>query len=391
MKLSMLIPEFPAQTHAFFWREIEALKKLGVDVSIISTRKPDLNLVNHAFAKNAARETFYLHPPTLNALISLLVQPLWLLQAMGYALSVQGLKNKIRCLVLILNAGGARAHMKKHGVTHAHGHSCANVAHLLAMVSLAAGPSYSLSLHGGLDVYGDNHTVKFQRAKFVATVTRPLQKDVRNLTGWDETRVPHISMGVDLAKFEHIQPKKIVSEPIRFITVARLAWGKGHNYSLEALAQLKQEGIGFHYTIVGGGPHEDDIRHQVTTLSLADNVTFKGTLGQDDVIKALQESHVLLLTSEGTFEAAPVCVMEAMAAGLPTITSIIGGTPDMIDDGKDGYLVEQRNVSEILSRMKTFIENPEILYTMGQNAKKSAWEKFSHHVQAKKLLDKINQ
>jgi glycosyltransferase involved in cell wall biosynthesis len=303
-----------------------------------------------------------------------------------YALRLQGVKAKLTAIYCAVLAAGLRQHAVKKQLTHIHGHSCANVAHILAMASLKGGPSYSLTLHGSLETYGDNHQSKFALARFVSTVTRPLQRDVMTLMQWREDKVPVISMGVDTSQFQGLPRVQNDNQPVRFISVARLALGKGHKFTLEALAECKKLGYSWRYVIVGSGPDEQAIKQTVQDLELQDWVEFKGSMGEGGVIEALELADILMLTSRGTFEAAPVCVMEAMASAIPTITSIIGGTADMITNAEDGFLVPQGDVLAITQAMTAFFEQREWIIQMGEQARKRALIQFDYIALAEKLL-----
>ena len=152
---------------------------------------------------------------------------------------------------------------------------------------------------------------------------------------------------------------------------------------------MKQKQYKFHYHIVGSGPYQEGIEQQVKDLGLESYVTLHGSLGESAVLKLLLQSDVLLLTSVGNFEAAPVCVMEAMACGVPCIVSYIGGTPDMISQGVDGFLVDQRSVSDIENAMDEFFTNPDKLEDMSKAARVSALEKFDYKKHAKNLVSYI--
>lgn len=388
MKIGYVVPEFPSQTHIFFWREIQALRSLGSEVNIISTRRADLSAVEHDFAKPASYETYYLHPPKFSYLVYAFLNIVWFFSAFKYAITMPGFKNKLLNMYFILLAAGLRLYAKRNELAHIHGHSCAHVAHILAMASLKGGPSYSLTLHGGLSTYGDNHWQKFVNAKFVSTVTKPLQADVMALMSWDDFRIPVISMGVNINRFKGIPRIIDESQPLRLISVARLALGKGHKYTLQALAKLKnKQGLSWRYCIVGNGPDESEIKKMAVDLGISNWVDFKGSLGESAVIDQLEQSDILMLTSVGTFEAAPVCVMEAMASGIPTITSIIGGTKDMITHGVDGFLVQQESVNEIYDALLQVFNQRDLVNTMGANARKSALEQFDYNVLAQRLLN----
>lgn len=391
--LGYFIPEFPGQTHIFFWRELLAIRSTGQSAQLISTRKADLSQVKHLFATPASKETFYLHPPSLASFFFPLFNISWFIKSLKYiaALPDGGLAEKLKVSYFIIAAANMIRFCRNNNIKHVHGHSCASVAHILALASLHNEISYSLTLHGGLNTYGNNHKNKFSHAKFVSTVTRPLQKEVNEKTGLPLNRIPVISMGVDLSKFNYIENKQNTSHPLKLVTVARLAIGKGHAFTLQALARLKEQGFDFHYTIVGGGEARSAIEEAINRHQLNDQVSLTGSLGEEDVLAILRDSDVLMLTSFGEFEAAPVCVMEAMAIGIPTITSIIGGTRDMINDSVDGFLVEQRNVDQIEQALLRFLTNRQLVTQFGEAARQKAEKDFDAVLQAKKLIAEINK
>lgn len=387
-KLGYLIPEFPSQTHIFFWREINAIRSMGIDVQIISTQKSDLTKVKHDFAKPASKQTFYLHPPKLSYFSHIFLRPLWLFRCMRYIFSLETrMVEKLRLIYFIVMASGLLMFCQRNHIKHIHGHSCASVAHILAMASLNEEITYSLTLHGGLNIYGDSHRQKMKRAAFVATVTQPLHDEVKQHTGLPSDHIPVISMGVDLEKFTPARRQFDKTKPLRFVTIARLSIGKGHTYSLQALSRLKAAGFPFSFTIVGDGPDRSLVERDIVDLGLQKEVSLTGTLSEDEVLNVLESSDVLLLTSFGEFEAAPVCVMEAMASGIPTITSIIGGTRDMVDHDVNGFLVEQCNVDEIEAAILRFFRDRSLVSAMGERARKKAESVFDYKVQAFNLIE----
>ena len=106
-RIAMLIPEFPNQTHAFFWREILAMEEAGAKVSILSTRRPAPEACPHAFREEAVARTTYLFPPRLGAVAAaLLRRPGRSLRAVGYILGLQEtpVLARVKLLALVLSA-----------------------------------------------------------------------------------------------------------------------------------------------------------------------------------------------------------------------------------------------------------------------------------------------
>jgi glycosyltransferase involved in cell wall biosynthesis len=394
-KIGYLVPEFPGQTHIFFWREIQALKTMGVQVVLISTRRSNLRLVKHSFAIPASRETHYVFPPKIiNVLKTFLINFSWLLKTINYIIKLKEatINEKIKYVGMIPSAADLLYFCIKKKISHVHCHSCGNAAHLLSMVNLSKMVNYSLTLHGDLSVYGKDHFDKMNRAKFIAAVTKPLQEQIAKQVGIEIEKLPIIWMGVDTNRFKlSICKRKKNGSPLRLFTVARLNPAKGHIFALKAIKMLVEKGLKLQYVIAGEGDYRTELEKFVCDLELEKTVRLIGSIDEDAVISEMDKADIVLLTSIGPGEAAPVCIMEAMASGNPVISSIIGGTPDMINHGVDGFLVPQRDEKNIMETIERLAEDTNLRLTIGHAARKTAELRFNHIMQAKKLLKSIER
>lgn len=390
MHIGYFIPEFPSQTHAFFWRESRALEALGHRVSFYSTRAPSAGSTRHEFATEARARTRYVFPPPLRAFAYFLLRPWALFPVLGYVarLGESTFAQKLRVLAFAPCAAELLLAARKAGVEHIHAHSCADSAHIVALAERLGGPSYSATLHGDLEVYGKEHARKFERAALMTAVTTPLVRQLVEFAGVAESRVHRIPMGVDVGVFTKRAPRS-AGAPLELLSVARLNPMKGHVFAFRALAALKAEGLRFSYRVIGGGDHRAALEAEVAALGLTSEVRFLGSLGEREVAREMASADVLLLTSFGLGEAAPVCVMEAMAAGVPPIVSIIGGTPEMIDDGVDGLLVPQEDVPAISAAIRRLADDLELWSQMSARAVDKAHRAFSHSMLAARFASAI--
>jgi len=391
--IGYLVPEFPAQTHAFFWREMQAIEETGVPVMLFSTRRPAPGTCPHAFAAEAAARTHYLFPPRAGRVLALLARhPARTLKAIGYimGLSETPWATRLKYLALIASAADLAASCRACGIAHVHIHSCANAAHLGALAHILGGLNYSLTLHGDLPVYGTDHRAKMARATFVSAVTAPLQRTLRTQISPTQP-YPVIWMGVDADRFRPDPARRATRPTDRFevVTVARLTHNKGHRFFLRAMAELRDEGVNIHYRVAGDGPERPEIEAEIARLGLSDHVTLLGSVDEAVVLDLLQSSDALALTSIRKGEAAPVAIMEAMSCGLPVICSIIGGTADMIKDGDDGFLVPQEDLAAIATTARILATDPARRAAMGQAARVTAQEKFDHRTNAQALYREI--
>lgn len=393
MKIGYLVPEFPGQTHGFFWREILHIEAAGDDVAIFSTRRPR-DRTKHAFSEFATVRTLYLTDLRIRDAMS------WLsagLAALGlFARSdVRKLRNqgerwlKIFALAVV----GARLGTlcrRKH-ILHLHGHSCADAGYVLAFSRLSGGPPFSLSLHGDLAVYGRGHEFKFGHAKFVACVTDALCTQVQTQLPELAEKPQLIRMGIERSPANQNGKDWSPSPTFRMVTVARLNQMKGHRHAIAAVAKLKQRGIRVRYDIIGEGDFFSEIADQIEEAGLQSEVYMVGPLPNDQIVERLPKYDAFVLPSVGLGEAAPVAVMEAMGVGIPVVCSIIGGTPEMIEHERTGFLFTQGDeaaLSDILARLA---DDPEMRKRVGEAAQDHAHSNFLTSVSAAKLMHCIRQ
>jgi colanic acid/amylovoran biosynthesis glycosyltransferase len=393
LKIAIMIPEFPSQTHAFFWREIEALRSLGIDVAVVSTRRPPADACKHDFAGLAAQQTTYLFPPDWVAdALFLLMHPALVGKTLRYIASLEesSWSQRLSAIFLLLPAARLCRFSRTNRLYHLHVHSFANSAHVAAIAKLLGGVDFSLALHGDLEVYGRDHASKVKYASFIRCVTFPLRQQLLSQKISSPSKIHLLWMGVDT---EYFKPKdrstRQINDRFHLLTVARLHMNKGHRFALHAIQRLINQGLDVRYTIIGDGPAHEDIAREVRYLELSEVVDMVGTKSEADVLRILQSSDALLLTSVGIGEAAPVAVMEAMACALPVVCSIIGGTQDMINHGREGFLVPQEDVDAIVACILQLIDCPELALRMGRAARARATQMFDSRALARNLTELI--
>jgi colanic acid/amylovoran biosynthesis glycosyltransferase len=393
VRFGYLVPDFPTQTHVFFWREIQALRAMGEQVFLISTRKPSTSACRHEFALAGTKETHYLYPPSAANLFT------WaaagcpgLPKALAYleGLESSGIMNRFRQYGLLATAIGLVEWASRRRIEHVHGHSCANSAHIVALAHRLGGPSYSLTLHGDLDVYGGDHRSKMKEAAFVCAVGSHLVGQIRDKANVENVMATFMGIKTDeLAKLG--KDRSYISGQLHVATVARLHPAKGHFHALAAVSRAHQSGMKIHYTIAGEGPNKEAILSKVRQLGLEKQVTLTGSLSETEVYQLLSRVDAFLLPSTGQGEAWPVSVMEAMGAGLPVIASVIGATPEMITPDWNGFLVSQGDEEAVFTKMMLLGTNSELRRRIGMAARHTASQRFDVSITASLLREAIQK
>jgi colanic acid/amylovoran biosynthesis glycosyltransferase len=390
-RVGLLIPEFPSQTHVAWWRVGKAMRSLGVEVVMISTRRPRGIRNPHPELEEEARRTFYAWPPRLGACLATMVQnPRGVLRAIHYVLrmSESTTLEKLRTPPLVFAAAGLARFARTKRLQLIHVHSCANAAHLAALSRLLGGVPYSLRLGGDLEVYGKDHASKMKDAVLVVPGAAAYVPRIVHELGIPEERVFWTWVGVETDVFTPGKPPpRADGGEIHAVTIARLNNTKGHLQALGAVRRLKDQGIVAHYTIAGEGPMEAEIRRKVVESGLETQVELVGALSQEQVIDLLRRAHVFIMPSFGLGESTPAAVSEAMSCGVPVISTIIGGTPEMIRDGVDGFLVDQNDEGAIAAPLLRLAQDEQLRREMARAAREGAI-KFDCREVARNILER---
>lgn len=391
-KIAYLIPEFPTQTHVFFWREIKALEGIGRTIKIFSTREPDSKLSPHAFSGEARARTTYLFPPKWGAAIRILAsRPARSVKALAYILSLNeaSLVTRLRMLGFLPVSATLVAECERSEITHIHCHSVANSAHITKISSLLSGMTFSHVVHGDLVVYGTDHSKKFSGASFIVSVNTPLVEQIKKAC--PEADVLIATMGVDTQKFcPQISKTYELGATIKLITVSRLHEVKGQQHLIEAVRKVLLEGMDVKLSIIGDGPYRQELDRLINDNGLRESVFILGSMSEDDILRYLHGSDIFCLASFGLGESAPVVVKEAMACGLPVVATRIGATTDMISDGIDGILVEQKNPAQIVDAIKLLVSDSNLRKKIGISAREKAIREFDSTQIAQTLADKFD-
>ena len=210
-------------------------------------------------------------------------------------------------------------------------------------------------------------------ATAVHCVSNELASEVSRIAG----RQAGVSVNRPAVPVDHISPRQehSASGPPLILSVGRLEWKKGYDYLLAALARLRQAGVAFNARLIGGGSLYSRLRFSIDDMGLSDCVVLTGRLPFSGVLAALHEADIFVLSSheEGIANA----VLEAMAAGLPIVTTNAGGMPEAVRDGVEGFVVPVRDIEALAGRIQQLVNDAELRRRMGRAARVRCEADFS--------------
>ncbi len=211
----------------------------------------------------------------------------------------------------------------------------------------------------------------------VHCVSADLGREIESL-GVPRDRIEVIHSGVDQTVFRP-GDQRLRADRLRLVTVGRLHWKKGQEYALLALRRLIDEGVPARLTVVGDGPDLQRLLYTSRDLGLENRVEFPGELDREELLGVLHGSDVFVLPSlsEGISNAA----LEAMACGLPVVSTTVGGMPEAIRDGIDGMLVPPRDPSALARSLGTLWNDAGLRTMLGKAARERVVTAFDREAQ----------
>jgi colanic acid/amylovoran biosynthesis glycosyltransferase len=210
-------------------------------------------------------------------------------------------------------------------------------------------------------------------------------------SGCERSKIVVLHSGIECGKFRYHERRLVEGEPVRILTIGRLTEKKGISYAIQAVARVIASGRNLSFTIIGEGPQRAELQRLIEELGVSEFVKLIGWRTHEEVVGLIETAHVLLAPSvtgaDGDEEGIPNSVKEAMATGMPVLSTNHGGIPELVEDGVSGYLVTERDAEAMADRLRHLIDHPQTWVTMGQAARARVLAEFD----TEKLNDELER
>jgi len=366
--IAYLVSRYPAVSHTFILREVRQLRARGFAIEVASINPPDRDTGEMTDdERQESGRTYYVKRHGLRgALVAHLhglASPARYLRGLRYALSLGGwnLQRTVYGLFYFTEALMLARWMSSRGLRHLHVHFATAAANIGLILKHSHDIGLSLTVHGPdefYDVRGQWLAEKLRAADFVVCIGRFARSQVMKLTPaahWNKFEV--CPLGVDPQRYRPATRSR-GADPFTILCVGRLTPAKGQRILVDAAAHLAEAGRSFRLVVVGGGPDAADLEAAVAAHGLQSQVTFTGALNQQEVLDWYARADAFALPSFA--EGIPVVLMEAMASGVPCVTTRITGIPELIRDGEDGLLVTPSDSGELAKALARLMAEPEL-------------------------------
>ncbi len=369
MKVSFFLLRFPVASETFVLNQIAAFIDMGYEVEIVAIHKGDMTNTHAVFDHYQLGEktTWLLDEPN-GKLAKLKSRAMITLRAIGRlqtwrALNFGRYGDESRNMILSaicgrqpspLSADVFIAHFGPAGVTAAKLRELGLLRGKIATVFHGVDVSH----RDVLNHYTPEYQQLFNRGDLMLPISRLWASRLQQM-GCPSEKIAVSRMGVNMEKFS-LRPLKAPGQPLKMISVARLTEKKGLHVAIEACRLLRERGVDFRYHILGIGPWERRLRTMIEQFQLEEYVVMPGFKPNHEVKAMLDEADLFLLPSvtgaDGDMEGIPVALMEAMAVGIPVVSTLHSGIPELIDADRSGWLVPEYDASALADRLAQFAD-----------------------------------
>ena len=367
MHIGYVLKKFPRLSETFFLNEILELQRQGVTVTPFSLHRPD-DGVFHSKLAELASPVVYLPPHKSAAVLERLRSyrsPLGEARAGLWQQFEDLLAAGRPDLFPVLTWGIDVAMMaRERGIDHLHAHFATVAAHVARTAHGITGIPFSVTCHAK-DIYREGvdperFVTLCRDSRFLVTVCEANKKHIiETLGGGGCLRVEVVYNGVDLQTF-HPEGREPQQPPL-VLGVGRLVEKKGFDVLIEAVAKLQARGVAVECVIVGEGDQRQPLEELARKLGAP--VRLVGAINKGDVIALMARAAVLALPcvvgADGNRDALPTVLLEALAAGVPVVSTPVSGVPEIVDGGRCGVLVPQHDAAALQQELHDLLGDPD--------------------------------
>ena len=374
-----LFERFPSFGQTFCYREVAELDRQGVAAPIFSIRNPKDEPAQDWDARIGRRVHYLPEEKELLDDVRRASKKGRLAPEIVAALDEWGRRTDFLRLYQAVHVG---LRLQEAGIGHVHAHFAGMAARTAFWIAKFFPITFSFTAHAN-DIFAPG---KFEigldklvgAARVVVTETDYAEKFLRERFPERADRIHRIYNGLNLAEFGRAT---FSSDPPSIVAIGRLIVKKGFANLIRACALLVERGRSFQCDIFGEGPLENQLRVQIEQLGLQEFVRLPGPKPQHDLRARLADASVFVLPSvpepEGGMDNLPTVIMEAMATGLPVVSTRIGGIPEMVVENETGFLVQPDDAVALAGAIEKLTNERSLGQRLGQAGYERAQRLFS--------------
>ena len=378
-RFAYLFERFPSFGQTFCYREVAELDRQDIASPIFSIRNPKDEPAQDWDTRIVERVHYLPEEKELLEEVRRAVKKRKIGADIVAALDEWGRRTDFLRLNQAVHVG---LRLRQMGIDHVHAHFAGMAARTAFWINNFFSITFSFTAHAN-DIFSPREfeiglDKLVDRARAIVTETDYAARFLRERFSHRSDRVHRIYNGLDLAEFGRAD---FSSTPPLIIAVGRLIPKKGFGDLVRACALLAEGGKSFRCEIIGEGPLKNELGRQIDEMHLQSNVVLTGAKPQTQLRGRLAAANVFVLPSvidpDGGMDNLPTVIMEAMATGLPVVSTNIGGIPEMVIENETGFLVQAGDAEAMADAIETVISDCSSAARLGHSGYERARALFS--------------
>ena len=397
-KIGYVVKAWPRLSETFILNEILSLEQRGVPIRIFAVREADAGPCHGKVAQVRAKVTCLAMRPHWKQVVKANLrflgrEPGRYLRLLLHVIAAKVIRRRFGPPRHFFQAAYLADILSREPVDHLHAHFASTPARVALLAHRLTGIPFTFTAHAK-DIYLSNHEAfraKLEGARAVVTCTQYNREFLSERYGTlCDGRIHCVYHGIDVSQFQFVSPRNVeTSRPI-ILSVARLVEKKGLEDLISAADILRRRGRAVQVEIIGSGPRRETLKAQVKRLGLGDCVRLLGAQAHETVCVAYQRASVFALpcviASDGDRDGIPNVLLEAMASGLPVVSTPVSGIPEVIEPGVNGLLVEPNNPAALADAIDKLLASYGLRERLAQSARAKVESAFSLDASAERLL-----
>lgn len=392
MTIAYLINQYPKVSHSFIRREIAALEVMGLPIARFSLRSRASELVDAADKLELEKTRVVLSVGIWGLLVNLFAvafahpRRCWQAFLLTCKVGWKSERGIWRHFAYLAEACVLVRWFSQAKISHIHAHFGTNSTTVAMLCSLLAEIPYSFTIHGPEEF--DKAVIialeeKIKRAAFVVAISYFCRSQIYRRCDWRQwSKIHVIHCGIDDNSLQ--QSPVTIPNVATLVCTGRLSLDKGQILLIKAARQLADEGLEFKIILVGDGLLRQELEREIQAFGLSENIKITGWATSSEVQNYITNSRVFVLPSLA--EGLPVALMEALALGRPVISTYVAGIPELVEQGKHGWLIPAGSVAALTEAMRQAIQCPVAeLARMGRAGRERVAQQYNAAVEARKL------
>jgi glycosyltransferase involved in cell wall biosynthesis len=381
-------------SETFILNEVLELERQGAQIEIFSLLHPPEETRHALLSQLRARVTYL---PSISAAQALTVKQLAnggelekipLTDATGSYMfddTIPG-RNSAETAALVLKGGTLAMLARARRIAHLHAHFGSDATTVAMLASRLSGIPFSFTAHAKdiyhtyVDAESDKRMrcAKIAEASLVVTVSDFNRKHLIGIAGKGAAyKIRRLYNGIDLTRFKYVTGGR---DPSTILSVGRLVEKKGFSDLIEACRLLRDRGISMRCHIVGDGPLGEQLAQKIVQADLQNEVLLLGSQPQEKLLSLMGKATICVLpcivTQTGDRDGLPTVLLEALASGLPSISTTVSGVPEIIESGKSGLLVDPASPAQLADAMATLLASPTMREKLAYQGRRKAERDF---------------